>query len=517
MKKRQIGILSVFVSIITLLLIVVQVLWIKNASESKKRDFESAVSIALDRTVDAISQEETYTQIIDQLPANSVSSDKSSSFSQRQTSREGVRFTTRSSERIPYSQLDSFSNNSEREPYFNDSSVVELLKKENKDSANSSTDLSRLNTKSFLVEKMVDFIFKIELPIEQRMTIEQADTILRNELKKNNITADFELAVINHDDIVLFCSPKYYSYPLEDKVVYAKQLFPQDYNTSESYYLSLYFPEQNFYILQSLWVLIAASLILTLLILGTFIANLLIIAKQKKTAETRNAFVSNLTHEFKTPIATISLASQMLKDENIPVTAKNIPHLSQMLVSQSKKLTFLVEQVLQLSIFNKGDYQLKKTQIDVHDAIKKVLSTFSLQVQEMGAKVIFNLEATKTAVITDELHYTNVISNLFDNALKYSKENPSIKINTVNKDNGILVSISDNGIGISKDYQKRIFEQFFRVPSGNVHDVKGFGLGLSYVKKITEIMGGQIWLHSEIDKGSTFFVWIPFKTKSKNK
>lgn len=502
------------------MLIVVQIVWVSNSMESKKKDFDAAVSIALERTIDAIAHEETYTQVIshflDKVVLNPSTSNNQTHYSQRQTSREGVRYTTRSQERIPYSKLDSLNQNKIM-PYANDSSVIEFLKKENEDdTVDNKTGKSRISSKNIIVERIVEDIFKIDLPIEQRVTIQQADTLIQNELKKSGISTPVQVAVIDENGNILFTSPEYFSLLNKSTETFQKQLFPTSPDSVEKYYLKAYFPERDFYILQSLWRLITITFVLILFILITFVTSLLIITKQKKTSEVRNAFVSNITHEFKTPIATISLAAQMLQDRNIPESAKNIPHLSQMVSTQSKKLTFLVEQILQMSIFDKGDFELKRKPVDIHEMIRKVLASFSLQIHDLNASVMCKLDANNSVIYTDELHFSNIISNLFDNALKYRKGTPSIQIITVNKDNGILVSFSDNGIGINKEFQKRVFEQFFRVPSGNVHDVKGFGLGLSYVKKIVDIMSGQIWLHSEPDKGSTFFIWMPLKNKINN-
>lgn len=525
MNKRQIQLLSVFITIITLLLIVVQVLWIGNAKESKQKDFDAVVSIALERVIDAVSRQETYIQVIDKLPSDIspslVDNDTSlSSYSEKQTSREGIRYTRRNQELIPFAKLDSFAARNKTISQINDSSLREFLNKGSNSSNTTQTgdkiNKNALNQKMVMVEQIIERIFMLDIPIEQRVTIEQVDSLLKNELLKSDIKANFEIAIISENNIPILSSTNYSLKAANEKDNFQKQLFPNDPKGVEKFYLKLYFPEQNYYILRSLWVLITASILLTILILITFIATLLIIAKQKKAAEIRNAFVSNITHEFKTPIATISLAAQMLKDPNIPVTSKDVPNLSEMVFNQSNKLTFLVEQILQMSIFNKGDYELKKSNIDVHEIIKKALNNFDLQIENLNAKLACDFKAHDTIIYSDELHYTNVISNLIDNALKYSDGIPNLKITTVNKDNGILVSLSDNGIGISKEYQKRIFEQFFRVPSGNVHNVKGFGLGLSYVKKLVDVMGGRIWLNSELNKGSTFFVWMPLKDKTFN-
>ena len=252
-----------------------------------------------------------------------------------------------------------------------------------------------------------------------------------------------------------------------------------------------------------------ASIVLILIMIVIFVATLSVIFKQKRIAEIRSDFVSNMTHELKTPIATISLAAQMLEDKNIPVELKNVDHLSKMVKEESKRLGLLVEKVLQMAIFDRGTFKLKRKQLNLHSIIRKVLENYALQFQAKSVKVTCDLSAEKAEVYADEVHITNIVSNLIDNAIKYSNDTPIINICTLNKNDGIIVSVKDNGIGIGKEYQKRIFDQFYRVPTGNIHSVKGFGLGLSYVKKIAEMHDGNVWLKSEQGEGSTFSIYIP--------
>ena len=252
-----------------------------------------------------------------------------------------------------------------------------------------------------------------------------------------------------------------------------------------------------------------STFLLTLIIIFSFSVTILIIFRQKRLSEIKSDFVSNMTHELKTPISTISLAAQMLNDKSIPVERKNLGYLGGVIADESKRLGLQVEKVLQMAIFEKTKLKLKLKDIDLHQIIDKVASNFSIQLDNAGGKLQCELTASSPTIYADEIHITNVIINLLDNALKYRNGHPSIILTTQTATNGIIISVKDNGIGISRDNLKRIFDQFYRVPTGNIHNVKGFGLGLSYVKKITEAHGGKIWVESTMGEGSVFSIYLP--------
>ncbi len=217
-----------------------------------------------------------------------------------------------------------------------------------------------------------------------------------------------------------------------------------------------------------------------------------------------------MTHEFKTPISTISLAGEVLSDESIEKTPASVEKYLKIIKDENKRLAGLVENVLQAAVLDKGQMKFKVQECDIHQIINDVIQSLNLQIQNKGAVITTELNAQRYSLFADRMHLGNIIYNLIDNALKYSKETPQIKISTYSDQGGISISFQDNGIGIRKEDQKKIFETFYRVPTGNIHTVKGFGLGLSYVKAVVEKHTGHVEVESEPGVGSTFLVYLPF-------
>jgi two-component system, OmpR family, phosphate regulon sensor histidine kinase PhoR len=283
-------------------------------------------------------------------------------------------------------------------------------------------------------------------------------------------------------------------------------------SSNKNLVLSIYFPEQKNIIVRKmfLWVQLLSGFFL-LIVIGCFMFIIYSIIRQKKISEMKNDFVNNMTHEFKTPISTISVASEMLMKPAVSEYPDKIQKYANIIYDENLRLRNQVEQVLQISILDKNELKLQPTDIDIHPIIENSVDIFNMIVRERGGEIVSSLHAMQSVIYADELHFINVITNMLDNAIKYTSNKPIIKISTFNKNNGITISVEDNGIGINSANQKHIFKKFFRVHTGNVHNVKGFGLGLFYVKSVMDAHHGTIDLvKSEPTRGSVFELYFPF-------
>lgn len=270
--------------------------------------------------------------------------------------------------------------------------------------------------------------------------------------------------------------------------------------------LKLIFPDKKQFILAEMGTQFITSIVLILFVLILFWLTVLSLMKEKLISEHTTDFLNNMTHEFKTPLTNIALASKMIIKDSANKQNDKIKHYSAIILEENEKLRTQVEQVLSMTALERGEIPLRKTEIDFHELIIESIKFISIQIENKHGNISLKLNAKKCVVAGDKTHLTNAICNLIDNAIKYSKEKPLLTIQTYNSDTDLIVIVSDNGIGIEKDFQKKVFDKFFRVPTGDVHDVKGFGIGLAYVKKIIELHEGTIMLHSENGKGTSFTI-----------
>jgi two-component system phosphate regulon sensor histidine kinase PhoR len=286
------------------------------------------------------------------------------------------------------------------------------------------------------------------------------------------------------------------------------------FSDSEYYVLSTYFPDERNLILMRMVYWIILSVVFAIILIIGFPYSLYIFNRQKKVSGMKSDFINNMTHEFKTPIATISLASEMLMKKSIQDDPAKTQRYAKIIFDENTRLQNHVEQILSVSLLERGQFRLKKREIDVHEIITEVVENFGLTVKERNGEIKTHYCASKFNIYADKVHLTNVITNLLDNANKYSPEAPWIRIGTQSTDNGLIITVEDRGIGISLENQQQIFKKLYRVPTGNIYNVQGFGIGLYYVKTIVEAHGGHINLKSELNKGSRFDVYLPFIFKS---
>lgn len=363
--------------------------------------------------------------------------------------------------------------------------------------------------KELVEEVVIDLVDNAhDMPLEDRIDFNILDQTLKAELSLNGINAEYHYQVLNGNGDVVYQCPDYNPKGKEGHT-FTVQLFKNDpiQNTGQ---LAVHFPEIANASQRALWFLMP-SLIFTFILLATFIITLTIVFRQKKLAEVKNDFINNMTHEFKTPISSISLAAQMLNDDSVKKSETLSKRLSATIMDETKRLRFQVDKVLQLSLYDNQNMNYNLKEIDTNELLAGVIHTFTLKVEKNGGKIIPDIQSENPFVLADEMHLTNVIFNLMDNAVKYCrKEVPlELKISSWNEQHILCIAIKDNGQGIKKEDIKKIFDKFYRVHTGNVHDVKGFGLGLAYVKKIITDFKGTIQAESEPGFGTTFIIHLP--------
>lgn len=346
-------------------------------------------------------------------------------------------------------------------------------------------------------------------PIVERADSSQINSYLRAELEHNGIDLDWECAIVDSRGNVVLKSPGYDEGTDKDEI-FTQTLFPND-TESRRHYLNVYFPAKDKFIFSSIRFMIPAF-VFTFILLVVFLCTIVIAFRQKKLSEMKNDFINNMTHEFKTPISTISLAAQMLNDDSVRKSPTMLQHISTVINDETKRLRFQVEKVLQMSMFDRQKATLKLQDVNANQLISNIVNTFKLKVEKYGGQINATLEADLAEVKVDEMHFTNVIFNLLDNAVKYRRDDCPLElsVSTRNLPNDkIEITVSDNGVGMKKDDLKKIFEKFYRVSTGNRHDVKGFGLGLAYVHKMITELNGEIRAESELNKGSKFIIILP--------
>jgi len=354
---------------------------------------------------------------------------------------------------------------------------------------------------------------KMNEPLKQRLDAMWIDSLLRSELHNKDIYLPFSYTVssANNDSLIFSKAMDTKGnkpvFTIGDKP-YQTPIFAQD-MINDPGMLRLIFPQKSTLILNRMAFSMATSGGLLLVLIFCFGYTIFSILRQKKISEMKTDFINNMTHEFKTPVSTIMIASEALKDDEITADKSRITRLANIIYEENARLGSHIERVLNIARIEKNDFKLDIKPIDVNETIAEVLDSMSLKLQKHGAQTMLNLDARHATIEADELHFANVLYNLVDNAIKYSDGPPRITISTSNLKNAVVITIADRGIGMTREQQTRIFEQFYRIPTGNLHDVKGFGLGLSYVNTIVKRLDGTISVKSEKDKGSEFELKFP--------
>lgn len=358
------------------------------------------------------------------------------------------------------------------------------------------------------VQTIVERMLHGSMPIHQRLKPAVIDTLLRMELRRREIEEPYVFAISREGMVPAFFQQNPQVSEIDhEKDYFRVLLFPHDIRPTE-HYLELQFPNHQSTTMRAMHVVLPTSGLLVLVVMGCFGITLIAFRRQQKLSALKTDFINNMTHELKTPISTISLALEVLNDPEMQ-TQERIGQYARVIGQENDRLKTQVERVLQAAAMERGELKLDMQPLDLDVLVREQIERIRLHVEGRGGQIRYALEAADTTVMADHVHLGGVVFNLLDNANKYSPRQPTISVRTLNMANGIWVQIQDQGLGISPEAQRRVFEKFYRVPTGNVHDVKGFGIGLSYALSMARAHGGDISLESEVGKGSTFTLFIP--------
>ena len=507
MKKSTITILAIVMGVSFVSLLVLQVRYIDEILGMRKAHFEEYVGRSINQVAHKLEVDEARRYLVQGADAmsgiatavDSIMVSTDSSLIQRThqvRAKDGSVFTT----------LETTASTSLSDKYF--------TKRNAGARADKIRSLQEIMARRYSYERALldEVIYSIlytahDRPLADRIDFKQLDQYIKSELNNNNISLKYHFSVETNNGRIIYQCP---DYEIDgNERTFSVALFQND-PVQKAGVLKVHFPDQSKIIYHSIW-FITPSVIFTLVLLITFTVTLMLIFRQKKLTELKNDFINNMTHEFKTPISSISLAAQMLGDESVNKTPQLIKRLTSTIMDETKRLRFQVEKVLQLSMYEHQNANLRMQDVDINELVSGIVHTFALKVEKNGGKIITQIEATNPVIYVDDMHFTNVVFNLMDNAVKYRREDAPLElmVRTWNEADRVCLSIQDNGIGIAKDDLKRIFEKFYRVHTGNRHDVKGFGLGLAYVKKIVEDHKGVIHAESEIGIGTKFIIKLP--------
>uniref|UniRef100_UPI003FF060B2 sensor histidine kinase n=1 Tax=Prevotella sp. TaxID=59823 RepID=UPI003FF060B2 len=513
MKKKTIWTIAVIMGLSFILLLFLQLTYIREMANMKKEQFDESVNRALYQASRNLELNETLRYLekdVRETERKENNQGNGSAGAQKDTADSSSRRTANSFRGSNYLtfRMKMKMDNPVKMP-----KAMILINDKNSNNA-ASRSLQEIVKNRYVYQKaLVDEVVMNMLysasdkPLKERVNFKILDQDIKAELINNGVNIHYHFIVTTQDGREVYRCPDYSDEGSE--FTYTQVLFRND-PSSKMGVVKVHFPDINSYIFSSIKFMIP-SVFFTLILLVTFIITLVLVFRQKRYNEIKNDFVNNMTHELKTPIASISLATQMLNDDSVTKSEKMRKHLVGVITDETKRLRFLVEKVLQMSMFDRKKSSFKKKHLDLNEMVESIANSFSLRVEHTGGKINVDIGAVDSDIYVDEVNFQNVIFNLMDNAVKYRKtdEPVDIYLKTWNDDKWLYLSVHDTGKGIKKDDLKKIFEKFYRVGTGNVHDVKGFGLGLAYVKKVVDLHDGEIKVDSEYGKGSTFTIKLP--------
>ncbi|QIG89952.1 HAMP domain-containing histidine kinase [Chryseobacterium sp. POL2] len=510
MNNKFIPIISVFMTISLIVFVSLQLYWIKELYGALEQDFSNKVYSALETSsqkVQEIEVDKYYNQNFANLKSEIVSSNQPTQTYIQQTkdsaNRTSILFQKSIIEKqqIPISKHGDSLNITK---LYKDEGLYKI-KKQTPEPLTSQISKD-LDNSTFQLKEFAKLNGN-NLPIEKRVDNKTIDSVLTKELKLKGIDTKFGFGIIDKTNKLTSLSNNTYL-DQKDKTNYTYPLFT-DSKDHTLYTLALVFPRKDYSLVRHNLPMLVGTFVSLLTILGIYIISINYMMRQKKIADIKTDFINNMSHEFKTPLATISVATDSLSNDKIATDADKVKYYAGLIKQENLRMKKQVENVLNMSKLERNEMQLFLKETNVRELIKKITESFRLIVEERNGILSTNFTAEQYNFKIDEFHISNALINLLDNANKYSPDTPKINIKTRNEGNWYVIEISDKGMGMDAENKARIFEKFFREETGNIHNVKGQGLGLSYVKKIIEIHKGQILVDSQKDKGSTFTVKLP--------
>ncbi len=523
MNKRLFVLLVILMSSSLIGLIVVQSFWIKKSVEDKEEQFSNMVSEALNSVTDKISERETKNYFDRYLHArDSVGELVDTQFTNfffidRDVNSNEILLYEHGILEEDYSISSTFFDNPDgsdtiirnftskrttsifKEDYSLDGSGYTLTPIQRYEKANGLSKFDKLAMDDLFSS------FAKKVPIHQRVSKQEIELLMQRELENRGVDIKFEYGVYSNG---LPTKVKSKKFKYSEKNIYRAHMFT-DMEGSSNFDLLVSFPEKKRFLVSSILGMALLSLLFTLIIVIAYSGAIYQLIKQKQISEIKTDFINNMTHEFKTPIATINLAVEAIRNPKIIGDHEKVNRYLTMIRDENKRMHAQVENVLRISKLEKNQLDISKDRVDVHDLIDIAISHVDLIATDKGGYIHTHLESERSEVLANEMHFTNVIVNILDNAIKYSEEAPKIDVYTEKVKNYIIIRVEDQGSGMSKAVLKRVFEKFYREHTGDVHNVKGHGLGLAYVKKIVDDHQGEVYVESEKGKGSTFFIKLP--------
>lgn len=514
MKKSYIPILIVLISFSLIGLVAIQIYWIQNSVALRDTQFRRNVKIALAEVNNVLEREEAH----ERMRRSDIGRKIRAQIDSISDEKTVAHLWVSESAAIDSSSFLSQSGSNrlrvvreKKELAFPDPMIMGHERLQEKKTAKVPNYFPEREQK--IITELLTGLVNIdrESDVLNRYGSDQLDSLLNLHLSDiGGIDAEYEFGVFD-----LFDNPLILSKHVKDieslyNNGYKVRLFPDDF-TQPTRYLRIWFPNQESYLIRTLWPLLTSSAIFLLAIILAFAYSIRTIFRQKKVSEIKNDFINNMTHELKTPISTISLACEALADPVMSQSQDRHQQYVGMIRDENKRLGILVENVLRSAVLDRREMELSYENVDLNEVIETAIRNIELQIKQKGGSIEMNKSAESAIIKGDKIHLTNVVYNLLDNAIKYSSDDPKITVTTESDQFSVILRVSDNGIGIKKDQQARIFDKLYRVPTGDIHNIKGFGLGLSYVKAIVEKHLGVVKVKSEFGKGSTFIIQLPYE------